>query len=55
MAIAIQPFGAAHAEAVSDLNRRLTAAGQDWQLPAAPEPTWLPRTNGSSTFQEFFQ
>jgi hypothetical protein len=54
MAIAIQPFGPGHLEAVSDLNRRLAAAGEDWQLPDTPEPTWLPRSNGASTFQEFF-
>ncbi|MEN8158453.1 MAG: hypothetical protein ABFS41_00110 [Myxococcota bacterium] len=54
MPIAIQPFSPGHARAVSDFNRRLAAAGQDWQFPDAPEPAWLARANGGATFQEFF-
>lgn len=54
MAIAIQRFGPAHAEAVAAFNRRLEAAGLDWQFPDSPEPGWLARENGSATFQEFY-
>jgi hypothetical protein len=52
--IAIQPFSSGHTPAVKDFNRRLAAAGQHWQFPETPEPTWLARASGSPTYQEFF-
>jgi hypothetical protein len=54
MALRIQPFEARHAEAVAAFNRRLAAGGSGWQFPERPEPSWLPRVDGSPVFQEFF-
>jgi hypothetical protein len=54
VAIAIQPFGPSHCEAVADFNRRLAAAGSRWRFPTHPEPSWLARAPGSPVFQEFF-
>jgi hypothetical protein len=54
LAISIQAFGPAHAEAVGDFNRRLHEAGSDWQFPDSPEPSWLAPSEGSDTFQEFY-
>jgi hypothetical protein len=54
VAVAIHRFGPEHTEAVGDFNRRLQEAGSDWRFPDSHEPSWLARSNGSATFQEFY-
>ncbi len=56
MSIAIVPYAARHVPAVSDFNKRLRAAGaaEDLVFYEDPVPRYLPKTNGSAIYQEFF-
>jgi hypothetical protein len=56
MAIAIQPYQAAHVAEVKAFNRRLAAGGApaEYVFPENPEPVWLPKREGSSVYNEFF-
>jgi hypothetical protein len=50
----VEAFTADRVAAVRDFNSRLAAAGAPWHFPEDPVPTWLPRTNHSPVFQEYF-
>lgn len=56
MAIVIQPYHEVHEPAVRDFNERLIGAGADPNLVffTSSQPRWLPKTDGSSLYQEYF-
>jgi hypothetical protein len=50
----IHSFTPAHIPAVEAFNRRLASGGADWAFPEDPVPDWLPKTERSTTFLEYF-
>ena len=50
----VEPFTPDRVTAVKEFNRRLAAGGAGWRFPVDPVPTWLPRTDHSPVFQEYF-
>jgi hypothetical protein len=56
MSIVIQPYRQEHQPAVDQFNSRLRAGGADAEFVffRSAEPRWLPKTEGSDLYQEYF-
>jgi hypothetical protein len=56
MPIVIQPYRPEHESAVAEFNQRLRGAGEDENMVfyKSAQPRWLPRTEGSRIYNEFF-
>ncbi len=56
MAISIVPYSEEHIPAVRDFNRRLQQGGAppDYTFSESPVPRWLPRSDTSPVYNEFF-
>lgn len=52
--IHIEQYADRHTEAVRRFNERLRAGGASSRFPVAPVPTWLPKIDGRSIFQEYY-
>ena len=54
MPMIVKPYGEELIAGVKAFNRRLGKAGLLNRIPESPIPTWLPRIDAQSIFQEFF-
>lgn len=56
MPIVIQPYREEHQPAVVEFNQRLQSGGaaSDLVFPKYAEPRWLPKSDGTAIFQEYF-